>query len=176
MGTKDNHEQFLRLLMQNDKSIYAYILSVVSNVSDADDIMQETSAVLWRKFSEYNPELDFVPWALTVARYQVLNFLKKRKRSKVVFSEDLMASIKDEVEKKLPEMNDRLCALKGCIKRLDGNDQAILKLRYDKGLTLENVGAKISKSTRAAFYSLSRIHKLLMVCVEKKLKGLLADG
>lgn len=176
MNRNDSQEQFLRLLMLNDKSIYAYILSVVSNISDADDIMQETSAVLWRKFSEFDRNLDFVPWALTVARYQVLNYFKKKKRSKVVFSDDLMISIKEEFEKKTPQINDRLYALKNCIKQLDDTDRDILKLRYDKGLTLESIGDHISKSTRAAFYSLSRIHKLLMVCVEKKLKGLLTDG
>lgn len=41
-----NQEQFLRLLMLNDKRIYAYILSFVPNVTDADDIMQESSAVM----------------------------------------------------------------------------------------------------------------------------------
>jgi DNA-directed RNA polymerase specialized sigma24 family protein len=47
--------------MLNDKSIYVYILSLVSNTNDADDIMQETAAVLWRKFSEFNPDMAFVP-------------------------------------------------------------------------------------------------------------------
>jgi len=42
---EQNQEQFLRLLMMNDKRIYAYILSFVPNAADADDIMQEASAV-----------------------------------------------------------------------------------------------------------------------------------
>lgn len=164
-----NQEQFIRLLMMNDKSIYAYILSYVSNANDADDIMQETSAVLWRKFGEFKPDMAFVPWALTIARYQVLSFFKKRKRSKVVFSDELMNSIKDHLERKLPYMDAHYDALKNCIKKLNQTDQTIVKLRYEKGYTFENIGAHISKSTRAAFYSLSRIHQLLMQCIKKTL-------
>ena len=155
--------------MLNDKSIYAYILSLVPNVSDADDVMQETSAVLWRKFSEFKPEMDFVPWALTFARYQVLSHFKKGKRSKISFNDDLMNYIKDGIEKKSSKMNDRLDALKDCIKKLSHSDQTLVRLRYDKGYTLENIGAHVSKSTRATFYSLSRIHQLLVRCVKRTL-------
>lgn len=173
MDKEDNksQEQFLRLLMLNDKSIYAYILSLVSNSSDADDIMQETSAVMWRKFSEFRHDMDFVSWALTIARYQVLYYFKNRKRSKIIFSNDLMNSIGEEVERTIPEINDRLKALKECIKKLNHEDQALLKLRYDKGYTFENIGAHISKSTRATFYCLSRVHEFLLRCVKRTLSG-----
>ena len=165
-----NQEQFLKLLMQNDKVIYAYILSLVYNTNDADDIMQEASAVMWRKFAELEPGRDFVPWALSVARFQVLNFLKKRKRSRIVFSDDLIESIEKQVEQKLPKMNDRLVALKDCVKKLDTEDQKMIRLRYEQGCTLKSVGDKVSRSTRATFYSLSRIHQLLEQCIKKTLR------
>lgn len=172
-----NQEQFLRLLMLNDRRIYAYILSIVPNVSDADDIMQETSAIMWRKFSDFKSDMSFVAWGLTIARYQIMSYLKKRKRSKVCFSEDLTKLLEKEAEKTLSEMDDRLDALKHCIKKLNLTDQDLLKLRYERNLTLQNIGAHISKSTRASFYSLSRIHKLLLRCIkgELSLRGVL-DG
>lgn len=162
-----NQEQFLRLLMLNDRRIYAYILSFVPNTADADDIMQESSAVMWRKFSSFSPNMDFVAWAVTIARYQVLSYFKKKKRSRIQFSEDLMKSIQGEVEKALPQMDQRLGALKKCIDKLMKMDKYILKLRYEKEFTLENIGAHISKSTRATYYSLVRIHKLLMHCIKQ---------
>ncbi len=167
--TNQNQEQFLRLLMLNDKRIYAYILSFVPNTADADDIMQEASAVMWRKFSSFSPSMDFVAWALTVARYQVLSHYKKKKRSKIVFSEDLAKSIEAQMQKALPEMDRRMEAMKKCVQKLMQTDKYILKLRYEKELTLENIGAHISKSTRATYYSLVRIHKLLMQCIRQTL-------
>jgi RNA polymerase sigma-70 factor (ECF subfamily) len=164
-----SQEQFLRLLMLNDKRVYAYILSFVPNANDADDIMQEASAVMWRKFSSFSPKMDFVAWAITIARFQILSYFKKKKRSKLSFSPTLINSLQKDVEKVLPEMDRRLGALERCVQKLEQADKYILKLRYERELTLENIGAHISKSTRATYYSLVRIHKLLMQCIKQTL-------
>jgi len=155
--------------MLNDKSIYAYILSLVRNTSDADDVMQETSAVMWRKFSNFKEGMDFVAWGMTVARYQVLSFFKKRKNSKVCFSENLTNLIEQEVAKSIPGMNDRLDALKKCVQKLSDKQRSLLKMRYEKNYSIKNIAAYVSKSTSAAFYTLSKIHKLLLQCVNRTL-------
>ncbi len=164
-----SQEQFLRLLMLNDKRIYAYILSFVPNAADADDIMQEASAVMWRKFSSFIPGMDFVAWALTIARYQILSYFKKKKSRKLCLSEALAESLEQEVVRTLPEMDRRMGAMKQCIDKLAQMDRYILKLRYEKDLTLENIGAHISKSTRATYYALVRIHRNLLQCIKQTL-------
>lgn len=158
------------MLMLNDKSIYAYILSLVRNTSDADDIMQETLAVMWRKFSNFTAGMDFVAWGMTIARYQILSFYKKRKNSKIRFSENLTELIEQEVENGIDEMDDRLNALKNCVRKLSERQRNLLKMRYEKGYSIKNIAAYISKSTSAAFYSLSKVHKLLLECVRKSLR------
>ncbi|HOK67524.1 MAG TPA: sigma-70 family RNA polymerase sigma factor [Anaerohalosphaeraceae bacterium] len=166
---EQNQEQFLRLLMLNDKRIYAYILSFVPNAADADDIMQEASAVMWRKFSSFTPGMDFVAWALTIARYQILSYFKKKKSKKLYLSEVLAESLEQEMVRVLPEMDLRMGAMKKCIDKLAQMDRYILKLRYEKDLTLENIGAHISKSTRATYYALVRIHRFLLQCIRQTL-------
>lgn len=179
MRTKTNIEplnesscgQFIRLLMLNDKRIYAYILSVVPIASDADDIMQETCSVMWQKFSNFKPDMDFVAWAITVARYQILAHLKRKKRSKVHYSDSLMDHLQDQLVQKMPEMDDRLDALKQCVGKLPEDDRRILQMRYESGYTLQNIGAYVSKSTRATYYALLRIHSLLLHCVNRSMTG-----
>jgi RNA polymerase sigma-70 factor (ECF subfamily) len=164
-----NQERFLKLLMLNDKGIYIYILSIIRNASDADDIMQETTAVMWRKFSNFTVGMDFTAWGMTIARYQMLSYFKKQKNSKVRYSENLTRSIEQEVKEAIPGMEDRLDALKNCVKKLDDSQRNLLKMRYEEGITIKNIGAYISKSTSTAFYSLSIIHKLLFQCVRRTL-------
>ncbi|HOM61569.1 MAG TPA: sigma-70 family RNA polymerase sigma factor [Anaerohalosphaeraceae bacterium] len=166
---EQNQEQFLRLLMLNDRRIYAYILSLVPNAADADDIMQEVSAVMWRKFSSFRSGMDFVGWALTIARYQILSYFKKKKSSRLRFSESLVKELEEEVQRVIPEMDQRMGAMKRCMDKLVGADRYILKLRYEKDLTLENIGAHISKSTRATYYALVRIHRMLLQCIKQTL-------
>ncbi len=167
--SEQSQEQFLRLLMLNDRRIYAYILAFVPNAADADDIMQEASAVMWRKFSSFTPGMDFVAWALTIARYQILSYFKKKKSSRLYFSDTNAEVLEQEMERVIPEMDRRMGAMKKCIDKLAQVDRRILKLRYEKDLTLENIGAHISKSTRATYYALVRIHRLLLQCIKQTL-------
>ena len=53
-----------------------YIYALVHNMNDAEDIYQQTSVILWRKFEEYEAESDFFRWASIIARYEVLNFFR----------------------------------------------------------------------------------------------------
>ncbi|MCK4629078.1 MAG: hypothetical protein KAT56_08735, partial [Sedimentisphaerales bacterium] len=59
-----NTERFLKLLMANDKRIYAFILTLVPGRIDADDLMQETVTIMWRKFDDFEPGRDFVAWGI----------------------------------------------------------------------------------------------------------------
>ena len=162
----NKHEQYLRLLMLNDRNIYSYILAMVPNVNDADDIMQETTIVMWRKFDDFKPGMDFVAWGMTVARYQVLSYYKKLKNSKICYSESLLDSIEKVVEKTIPEMDEKLNALNKCVQKLSVSQRRVLKLRYDKKMTFKEIGVHISKSTRATFYTISKIHQILLGCVK----------
>jgi len=46
-------EEFIRNYTRYERQIRFYISSLVVNKSDVDDIMQETSFLLWQKHEEY---------------------------------------------------------------------------------------------------------------------------
>ncbi|MFT5300710.1 MAG: RNA polymerase sigma-70 factor (ECF subfamily) [Mariniblastus sp.] len=48
-----NPRQFIGLLMEHERRIYAYIRTLMGNSSDADDVLQETSMVMWDKFPQF---------------------------------------------------------------------------------------------------------------------------
>src|SRR5438309_8365030 len=78
---------FLRLFLQNERRLYAYILTLLPHRADADDVFQEASLVLWDKFDADHPPLDFAAWGCRIAYFKVLDFSKKRQRSRVLFSQ-----------------------------------------------------------------------------------------
>ncbi len=87
-GSSDNDPQaFLRLFVTHQPGIFAYILSLVPHWSDAEEILQETSVVLWRSFGDFTIGTNFKSWALTVAHNQVLAFLKRNKRTPVTLAD-----------------------------------------------------------------------------------------
>ena len=85
MSIDESRRQFVRLLTQHQRRVYGYILTMVVNWNDADEILQETNLRLWEEFDRFEPGTDFAAWAIRVAYYQVLTWRKKRDRSRLVF-------------------------------------------------------------------------------------------
>src|SRR5688572_9156273 len=80
-------KSFLRLFLQNQRRVYAYILTLLANRADADDALQEASLVMWDKFDPDSPPDDFAAWGCRIAYFKVLDIRKKRQRSRVLFSQ-----------------------------------------------------------------------------------------
>ena len=83
MSIENPTEYFIQALTESQNRLYGYIFSLVGEHHAASDILQECNLVLWRKFGEFRPESDFIPWAFAIARFQVLAHLRDRKRSDI---------------------------------------------------------------------------------------------
>src|SRR5262249_9833930 len=84
---------FLRLFLQNERHLYAYILTFLANGADAAAVLQEASLVMWDKFDEQPPPDDFAAWGCRIAYFKVLDFCKKSQRSRVRFSQAMLERI-----------------------------------------------------------------------------------
>jgi RNA polymerase sigma-70 factor (ECF subfamily) len=162
-------ERFLRLLTPIQGRIYAYILSQWPNRSDADDIMQETTAVIWKKFDNYEPGTDFLAWAVTVAKYTVMSYRKQHYKSPVQFNDAALKVLQDKSDAFFKHFDGRLNALQTCVKKLPRNDSTFLELRYEQELSAPRIANRFDISTRAVYKTLSRIHDVLMRCVRRSL-------
>ena len=88
MHLDESKRLFVRLLTQHERRVYGYILRMVPNWCEADEVLQETNIRLWEEFDRFEPGTDFAAWAIRVAHYQVLTWRKRRDRSRLVFSEE----------------------------------------------------------------------------------------
>ena len=88
---------FVQLFSVHQRSVQAYISTLVPSSADADDIMQETSLALWQKFSEFDPERDFFRWACGVAFVAVLRYRRRTTKDKLWFNEELLQLISTDL-------------------------------------------------------------------------------
>ena len=162
-------EEFVRLLMAHERQIFTYILTLLPHVADAEDVLQETSIVLWRKFPEYQPGTHFVSWAFRVAHNMVRNFRAKRCRCRVKFDEELLAAVAADVESMREELDLGRLALLDCIDELPPGDRDLLRRRYELGATIKSVALAVGRSVEGLYKSMRRIHDTLYDCVHRKL-------
>jgi RNA polymerase sigma-70 factor, ECF subfamily len=164
-------EDFVRLLMANERRIFAYVLTLLPNVADAQDVLQETSIVLWRKFSEYRLGTDFTSWAYSIARNVVRNSLAKQHRCRLKFDEELLATVATDAETMREELDLDRSALLECINELPPVDRELLSLRYEVGATIKSVAAAVGRSAEGMYKAMRRIHDALYECVSRRLRS-----
>lgn len=163
-------QQFSDLVGRHQIQLMGYVYAMVHNLDDAEDICQQTSIVLWEKFDDYVPDTDFLAWAATIARYEVLNFVRKKKARDRYFSEALITDIAAaQNEAEASERSDRLAVLADCVKKLSTADRRLVKLCYASARTTVQIAAELGRSAESVYGSLGRIRRTLFRCVTRAL-------
>ena len=160
---------FLSLIRENQDAIYAFVLTMVHNSVDAEDIIQETFAVMWRKFDMFQPGTSFTAWGFKIARFQVLRFIDKTCNSKVFISEKLMQSIADRAEAKLETVSPQKEALRHCLKKLTKSDYNLIQTRYEKKITTKKLADIVGVSVHVMYGTMSKIYNRLRLCIRRTL-------
>lgn len=161
---------FLQLFMNSQKSIYAYILSMVHNKSDAEDLAQETALLMWDKFDEFEQGTSFTAWGIKIARYRVLSYYKSKKEIKR-FDNDLLNEISERFQHKADEVKLRLDALEQCLEKLSKRDRELIRIHYEMGFKITQLKNIIGGSIHVLYRTMARIHDLLHRCVNRTLRG-----
>lgn len=161
--------EFVARITSAQRVLHAFIVSMVWNAADADDVLQETNLVLWRKAAEYDPARDFLPWAMRCAQFQALAYLRTRQRSKLSFDDDLLARLADEAAGEIAELDARRVALAGCLEKLPAHHRWIVAQRYEPGGSVNALAAERGISPKAFSEQLRRIRRTLMDCIETTL-------
>ncbi|MBI1372388.1 MAG: sigma-70 family RNA polymerase sigma factor [Phycisphaera sp.] len=165
----DDVDSLAPQLIQCQQKLYAYILTLVGDVSTADDVLQETNVVLWAKRREYDPSLPLLNWAMRIAYYQVLAHRTRRGRARVRFSDALLETVAAEAEPGLDELDRRRVALADCVHKLPDTDRDLIRLRYDDALSAGQIADRVNRSVDAVYQAMRRIRLALMRCARAQM-------
>jgi RNA polymerase sigma-70 factor (ECF subfamily) len=170
-GEPARSKLFLRLFLQNERRLYAYIVTLLPNRADADDVLQEASLVMWDKFDENHPPDDFAAWGCRIAYFKVLDFHKKSQRSRVRFSQAMLERIAETAVEQAAtlQLDGRSAALSDCIEKLPPRDKELLGRRFAHGATTRSAAAEVGRSVEAVYKALAKIRQALFDCVSKAL-------
>jgi len=161
---------FLKLLLEHQSKIYAYILSLVPNYADADDILQNVSEIIWRRFDQFQPGTNFLAWALKCTHLEILYFRRKQSKSRqVVFDNEVLEQMLPIVADEITTIDDRRDALENCLKRLPDVSRETIRLRYYQGLRPKEISVRLGFTIANVYKVISRIHRKLLLCVEQTL-------
>ncbi len=162
--------EFVELFTRHQRRLFLLILGQIPDPMEAEEILQNVNVVIWKKCGRFEPGTNFLAWAAAIANLEVLKFRSLRAREKLVFSDDFLASIAQEVLDRSDELERRRAALKTCIEKLSGKDRSLIELRYAPGESGKGLAERLGRPVNSVYQSLGRIRRALWECVERQLK------
>ena len=166
---EEQYEYFLGAFARDRDRLFRYIFSLLPNHSDAEDVFQRCSLVMWRKFSEFDKERNFLSWACGIAFNEVRHYLRTSGQQKLKFDSDLLLQISDTRISNLDGSKSLLPHLAGCIKQLPSRDQELVRVAYGEKNTLKEFAQTTNLAVQTLYNKLSRIRRQLLDCVRRKL-------
>lgn len=162
-------EAYVQELTANQSRLRGFILASLGNYADAADVLQRTNLVLWKKAGEFRPGAEFLPWGLTIARYEVLSFLRDGQRDRHVYSTTVAELMLDAAEDEAADANDRQAALRKCLEKVPRRNRELLWQRYSAEMSIRQIAAEANRSEDSIKSLFLRIRKGLERCVEASL-------
>lgn len=164
--------EFVTQITRSQRQLHAFILSMVWNPADADDVLQETNLALWEKASEFDGSRPFLPWAMRFAQLQAMAWLKRRRRQnqRLVIDDDLAKLMADEAAADEPVVEALLSALATCLQRLQPEQRKLVGRRYEPDGSVNAIAESCGTTPKAISDRLRRIRRGLLECIEKTLE------
>jgi RNA polymerase sigma-70 factor (ECF subfamily) len=169
--TSPPDEEFVRLFTRHQRPVFLYLLTRVPNPVEAEEILQETNIIIWRKFSQFTPGTNFLGWAMQIAKYEVLKYRERHQRDKLQFSDRFVEELaQDEVED-ASHWETRRLALIHCLAKLRAKDRELIDRRYRPGETGLSLAEFMERPVNSVYQSLGRIRRTLLECIHRELNA-----
>lgn len=168
MSESQHVREFIRLFTRHEPALRGYILAMIPNWNDAEDVLQQTNTVLWEKFSQFEQGTSFLAWARQIARFEVLHWRRAQSRDRLRFSDDFANMVADETEAMESELSTLHESLVQCFAELPEKDQELTRLRYVQQLSAQGTADRLGRKLDAIYKALARIRRTLFECIQRK--------
>ena len=154
-GDPGAHRQLLDVLGRYLRGYFARRIGATA--AEVEDLVQETLLAVHLKRDSYDRSLPFTPWAYALARYKLIDHLRRRSRSIQVPLEDAEAlfAVEDAEEGAVRTDLERL------LQRLPDRQRTLLEDVKLQGLSIEEAARKRGVTAVSARVMLHRSLKWL---------------
>lgn len=149
--------------------VAGFVGAFIHNFTDAQDIVQEVAQAAVESIDSYDLAKPFGPWILGVARFKVIDHLRKHGKDRLVFDSESITQLAGAYAKQDDQLDDMKAALSDCMQNLSKRDRQALDLRYVDNAKPAEVADELHIKPGTARVLLHRIRQALAQCVERKL-------
>jgi len=160
------------LLQGHRPKLLAYLLHLVRDPHDAEDLLQELSVLVLQKPDMLTRAGDVFAYLRGTARHLAAGRLGAKMRSGETLRRWTEWAWENDPDDGSTD-DDRVRqieALRKCREKLPDNSRRLVSLRYDRGLEVRAVAQEIGASLGAIKVALLRVRLALARCVQSRLR------
>ena len=149
------------LLYQNtDRTVYSFILSIMKNPQDAEEVMQETYMKIWTSASSYQSRGKPLAWIFTIARNLCYMKFRDQKHRADIGLEELTGEETGELCLPLENLADAM-ALRAALELLKEDERQIVLLHASAGLKHREIASSLGMPLATVLSKYNRAIKKL---------------
>lgn len=167
----DDAARFIQLFMTHERQLRFFLYQLLPSRDDVDEVMQETSLVLWKKFEELDDEDRFLKWAYVIARYEVLMYRRKKARDRMILAPELLTTLSQQIIDDGAHVQEHQEALRDCLGHLVDKDRRLIVQAYGNGLKVAQLAEQLRRSVQSVYRKLSGLRQQLARCVKLRLES-----
>ena len=158
-----NNNKFEVLLQNESKKLYNYLLKILRNREDAEDILQETFIAFHKKINSVN-ESYYKSYLFKTAYHKALNLIKKRNAKVTNYHE--MEHFEDGSIKNNEQQNE---LVKDSLSQLKPEEALLIELQFYQKMNYKQIAEVLETTQSAVDSKLVRAKKkLIKIITEQK--------
>lgn len=170
MLSENDQARFMRLWTIAQPMVANYVHALIRDHGAAQDVLQETALVIFRRFAEYDDSRPFVGWALGIAKFQVLGQWRDALRCPVVFDDEVLSGFTETCAAMAPAESENSEVVRQCLGKLASHARRLVQMRYFDDLNASEIAERLGMASAAVRVALQRIREQLRNCVEQQLQ------
>ena len=164
-----DQERFVSLFVRHQAAIHSFIMTMLPSLEESEEVLQEASMTMWKRFDQFKPDTNFRNWAFQIAKFTTFNYVRKLGRDRHHFNENMMKLVADYAEERSDELEQQRRVLRQCITKLPEQDSEVMSGCYAEKATIKSYAEQVGRTANAVTKQLSRIRRSLLKCVRRTL-------
>jgi RNA polymerase sigma-70 factor (ECF subfamily) len=162
---KEQETKFLSALEENQDKLLRICSIYSKDDEDTKDLFQEVLVHVWRSMTTFKGDSSIGTWIFRIALNICLRFKSKHtKNQSRLIRLDSITIANFGSEENNEEENEKLKALRKCVKKLNEGDKAIVAL-YLEGLAYREISSILGLSENHIAVKVKRIKSKLFNCI-----------
>ncbi len=138
--------------------VYGKCLSILRNEDEAKDAVQDIFVKIMLNLGNFGEKSQFSTWIYSITYNFCIDLIRKRKKEKTLFSDDI-ERVPDVAEEDVPDEFMRemdIKYLKQVLEELSTGDRIILLMKYQDELSIKEIADTIDKTESAVKMKIKR--------------------